>query len=65
MRYHPHTPEDVRAMLQTIGVQSLSDLHASIPERLRLGRPLDLPPALDEIALFGELRRLASRNETR
>jgi len=65
LRYHPHTPEDVRAMLETIGAKSLSDLHASIPEPLRLGRPLDLPPALDEIALFAELRRLAERNETR
>jgi len=65
LRYHPHTPEDVRAMLEAVGASSLSDLHASIPERLRLRRPLDLPPALDEIALFGELGRLAARNETR
>ena len=65
MRYHPHTPDDVRAMLETIGVKSLAELHASIPEPLRLGRPLDLPPALDEIALFAEMRRLAARNETR
>jgi glycine dehydrogenase subunit 1 len=64
LRYHPHTPEDVRAMLETIGVKTLADLHASIPERLRLARPLDLPPALDEIALFSEMRRLAARNET-
>ncbi len=56
LRYHPHTPDDVRAMLETIGAKSLSDLHASIPERLRLGRPLDLPPALDEIALLAELQ---------
>jgi len=52
-------------MLETIGTKSLSDLHASIPAPLRLGRPLDLPPALDEIALFAEMRRLAARNETR
>jgi glycine dehydrogenase subunit 1 len=52
-------------MLETIGVASLADLHASIPERLRLSRPLALPPALDEIALLAELKRLAARNETR
>src|SRR5512140_1930583 len=52
-------------MLETIGVASLADLPPPIPERLRLSRPLDLPPALDEIALFAELRRLAARNETR
>jgi glycine dehydrogenase subunit 1 len=51
-------------MLETIGAKSLPELHASIPEPLRLERPLDLPTALDEIALFAEMRRLASRNET-
>jgi glycine dehydrogenase subunit 1 len=65
LRYHPHTPEDVRAMLETIGATSVAELHASIPEPLRLGRPLDLPPALDEISLLSELRRLADRNEVR
>ncbi len=62
MRYHPHTPDDVRAMLDVIGKTSVSDLFRSIPAPLRLGRPLDVPPALDEIALFGELGRMASRN---
>ncbi|ABS26725.1 aminomethyl-transferring glycine dehydrogenase subunit GcvPA [Anaeromyxobacter sp. Fw109-5] len=64
MRYHPHTPEDVRAMLDVIGAESLDDLFRSIPERLRLARPLDLPPAADEITLFAELRALAARDDT-
>src|SRR5262245_10216624 len=52
-------------MLDAIGAKSLADLHRSVPERLRLDRDLDLPPALDEIALLSEFRRLAGRNETR
>ncbi|WP_242336525.1 aminomethyl-transferring glycine dehydrogenase subunit GcvPA [Anaeromyxobacter sp. SG66] len=64
MRYHPHTPEDVRAMLDAIGAESLDALFRSIPERLRLSRPLDLPPAADEVTLFSELRALAARNDT-
>jgi glycine dehydrogenase subunit 1 len=64
LRYHPHTPEDVREMLDVIGAKSVSELFRSIPEKLRLSRPLDLPPALDEIALFAEFRRLASQNDT-
>jgi glycine dehydrogenase subunit 1 len=63
LRYHPHTPEDVRAMLDAVGAKSLDDLFRSIPEPLRLRRPLEVPPALDEIALLAELRRLAARNE--
>jgi glycine dehydrogenase subunit 1 len=64
LRYHPHTPEDVRAMLDAIGAESLDALFRSIPERLRLARPLDLPPAADEITLFAELRALAARDDT-
>ncbi|MBL0276053.1 MAG: aminomethyl-transferring glycine dehydrogenase subunit GcvPA [Anaeromyxobacter sp.] len=63
MRYHPHTPEDVRAMLDVIGAGSVPELFRSIPAPLRLGRPLDVPPALDEIALFAEFGRLAGRNQ--
>jgi glycine dehydrogenase subunit 1 len=41
----------------------VDDLFRSIPEPLRLRRPLEVPPALDEIALLAEFRRLAARNE--
>jgi glycine dehydrogenase subunit 1 len=64
LRYHPHTPEDVRAMLDAAGASSLDDLFRSIPEKLRLRGPLDLPPAADEISLFAELRQLAAQNDT-
>lgn len=64
MRYHPHTPDEVREMLAAAGAETLEDLFRSIPEGLRLRRPLDVPRALDEIALFAEMRRLAARNET-
>jgi glycine dehydrogenase subunit 1 len=50
-------------MLDVVGVKSLPDLFRSIPAALQLGRPLDVPPALDEIALFAELSRLAGRNQ--
>jgi len=50
-------------MLDAVGAKSLDDLFRSIPAPLRLSRPLDVPPALDEIALFAEFRRLAARND--
>ncbi len=62
MRYHPHTPDDVRQMLSTIGAESVEALFRSIPDRLRLKRPLEVPPAIDEIGLLAEFRRLAGRN---
>jgi len=64
LRYHPHTPEDVQAMLDACGVKSIDDLFRSIPEKLRLRRPLDLPGATDEISLLSEFRKLASHNRT-
>ncbi|HEY7725027.1 MAG TPA: aminomethyl-transferring glycine dehydrogenase subunit GcvPA [Anaeromyxobacteraceae bacterium] len=62
MRYHPHTAEDVREMLAAVGAESLEALFRSIPASLQLRRPLDLPPAADEIALLAEFRRLAAAN---
>jgi glycine dehydrogenase subunit 1 len=50
-------------MLDACGAKSVDDLFRSIPEPLRLKRPLDVPPALDEIALLAEFRRLAARND--
>ena len=64
MRYHPNTAEEIEEMLGVVGAKKLDDLFRSIPDKLRVKRPLQVPPALDEIALFAEMRRLAARNET-
>ncbi len=64
MRYHPHTPGDVRQMLDACGVTSITDLFRSIPAKLRLGRALDVPAATDEVSLLSEFQRLAARNRT-
>jgi glycine dehydrogenase subunit 1 len=64
LRYHPHTPGDVRQMLDACGVTSISELFRSIPAKLRLERPLDVPAATDEVSLLSEFQRLAARNRT-
>jgi glycine dehydrogenase subunit 1 len=51
-------------MLEAAGATSLEDLFRSIPEKLRLTRPLDVPPSLDEVSLLVEFRRLAAKNQT-
>ncbi|HEV3408566.1 MAG TPA: aminomethyl-transferring glycine dehydrogenase subunit GcvPA [Gaiellaceae bacterium] len=56
------TDADREAMLETIGVASVEDLFVDIPGHLRLGRPLDLEPALSEPELVRHLEELASRN---
>ena len=64
MRYIPHTKEDVRQMLATIGVATVEDLFSGVPEKVRLRRPLALDPAVAEAELMKELKRLAARNAT-
>jgi glycine dehydrogenase subunit 1 len=64
MAYVPHTPEDVRAMLDVIGANSVDDLFASLPENVRLGRDLDLPLGLSEEEVRRFLGDLAAENVT-
>ena len=64
MRYIPHTPADIAAMLGTIGAGSLEELFAEVPGSVRLGRPLQLPEPLAEGELLRALKELAARNAT-
>jgi glycine dehydrogenase subunit 1 len=54
--YIPHTPEDVRAMLERIGVSSIDDLFDEIPEPLRVNTLAGIPDALPEM----QVARLAA-----
>jgi glycine dehydrogenase subunit 1 len=49
-------------MLAEIGVGSIDELFAQIPEPLRLDRPLALPDGLSETDVFERLSALAARN---
>jgi glycine dehydrogenase subunit 1 len=63
MSYIPNTPEDQQAMLEKLGLSSLEDLLAPVPENVRLRRPLDLPPALSEPDLKRLLNGMATKNK--
>lgn len=62
MRFAPHTDEDVRAMLDALGLGSLDDLFSQIPPSIRLDRPLDLPEGVSEPEIWADLGALARRN---
>jgi len=64
LSYTLNTPEDVRAMLASIGVGSIEELFHNIPEALRLRRPLDVPAAATEIELTRHVQALAGRNRS-
>jgi glycine dehydrogenase subunit 1 len=61
-RYTSATDRDRREMLEAIGVESIEELFADIPERVRLRRPIELPPGRSEQEVYEELAALAARN---
>jgi len=63
MTYTPHTEEERRTMLDTIGVVALEDLLSPISPKLR-AEPLTLPPALPEAEMLRHLTWLARQNVT-
>ncbi len=60
MPYIPHTPEDIRAMLDRIGAQSIDDLFDEIPASLRVDSLAGVPDALSEM----DVARLAGDRAT-
>src|SRR3989440_5598140 len=60
--YTSVTQQDRREMLAAIGVGSMEDLFADIPEAVRLTRELDLPAGMAEQEAYEHLAALAGRN---
>ena len=60
--YIAATDEDRRAMLAEIGIESVDELFADIPESLRVRSPLGLDAPRAEQEVFEELRELAGHN---
>ena len=62
MDYVPHTPEDLKQIMKTIGISSMDDLFDDIPEKFKLKRFLALPPSLPEQEISRLMQNKASRN---
>ena len=63
MRFIPHTDQDIREMLETIGIKNVDQLFSGIPTDLRLGdTPLSLPSALSESEVVAKLRQIQKKN---
>ena len=60
--YFPHTEDDIRQMLDRIGVQSLDDLYSDVPAGFVYKGEYDLPDALSEQEVRDFFEALASRN---
>ncbi|MCP4251278.1 MAG: aminomethyl-transferring glycine dehydrogenase subunit GcvPA [bacterium] len=63
MKYTQLSEAQIESMLDTIGVKTVDDLFAVIPQEHRLDRPLNLEPGISEPELLAELSRLAAKNK--
>jgi len=63
MDYCPHTPENIAQMQSAIGIASIDELFADIPEKFRLQSALDIPAALSEQETIATMSGLASKNK--
>jgi glycine dehydrogenase subunit 1 len=61
-RYTSATDRDRERMLAKIGVDSVDELFADVPEAVRLDRPLELPAGKPEAEVFDRLAGLAELN---
>ena len=62
-KYFPHTEEDLQAMLDKVGISSLDDLYADIPEAIRFRKEYDLPEAVSEVEIRQAFDLLGSQNK--
>ncbi|WP_339210103.1 aminomethyl-transferring glycine dehydrogenase subunit GcvPA [Aeribacillus sp. FSL K6-8210] len=62
-RYLPMTETDRKEMLEAIGVESIDDLFADIPESVRYKGKYNIKAQKPETELFRELSQLAAKNK--
>ena len=62
--YIPSTPPERRQMLDTIGLESMEDLFAQIPEGMKMSR-LNLPEGKPEQEVIGAMESIAGKNRIR
>ena len=61
-KYFPHTADDLQQMLDKVGVKTLDDLYADIPEAIRFRKEYNLPEAVSEIEVRQAFELLGAQN---
>ena len=61
-KYFPHTEADVQAMLEKVGVKSMDDLYAQIPEQIRFRGDYNIPLGQSELEVRQAFERLGAEN---
>ena len=62
-KYFPHTQEDLKAMMEKVGVDSLDGLYAQIPDSIRFKGDYQLPSEMSEMEVRDTFEKLGSQNQ--
>ena len=62
-KYFPHTEEDLKTMLAKVGVKSLNELYAQIPESIRFKDDYQIPLGASEMEVRQAFELLGSKNK--
>ncbi len=62
-KYFPHTDDDLKAMLEKVGVEKLDDLYAQIPESIRFRDDYKIPLGASEMEVRQAFELLGSKNK--
>ncbi|HIV85004.1 MAG TPA: aminomethyl-transferring glycine dehydrogenase subunit GcvPA [Candidatus Prevotella intestinigallinarum] len=62
-KYFPHTEADIKGMLEHIGIKSIDELYAEVPEQVRQKKDYDLPEAKSELEIRQFFAGLAAKNK--
>ena len=62
-KYFPHTEDDLNAMLNIVGIDSVDALYAQIPESIRFRGDYKLPSEMSEMEVRDLFAKLGSQNE--
>ena len=61
-KYFPHTENDLKAMMDVVGISSMDELYAEVPEQIRFSGDYDIPSEMSEIEVRRHFEQLGAQN---
>ena len=62
-KFIPHTPEDIAAMMEAIGIRQIDELYSDVPESVKFSRDYLIPSEMSETEIRKHFDELAAKNQ--
>src|SRR5271157_6567512 len=62
MDYIPHSPEDIKKLMEIVGIADISELYRDIPQDILLSEPLKIEGGWSEFEVARKVNALANQN---